>query len=180
MRRVGFGGDAVDAVATSAIRDAENADALPRSRPCAERAKHSRARREAEARYGYLAAVNSTTLSEGWVLDLGGGSLQLVHVQDRLTRELASWPLGSVRMTERFLPANGPAKRRQIDELRDHVATELAGAEWLAAGDGARGGASSVSAGPCGTSRPQPSARQGCRATAYRGWSSSVTRSTSS
>ena len=135
----GLGGDAVDAVATSAIRDAENADAfLDRAR--AQSGLNIRVlSREAEARYGYLAAVNSTTLSEGWVLDLGGGSLQLVHVQDRLTRELASWPLGSVRMTERFLPANGPAKRRQIDELRDHVATELAGAEWLAAGDGARG-----------------------------------------
>ena len=28
-------------------------------------------------------------------------------------------------MTERFLPANGPAKRRQLEELREHVAGEL-------------------------------------------------------
>ena len=35
---------------------------------------------EEEARYGYLAAINSTTLSDGCVLDLGGGSLQLVRV----------------------------------------------------------------------------------------------------
>ncbi len=34
-------------------------------------------------------------------------------------------------MTERFLPANGPAKRRQIEELRDHVASELEQAAWL-------------------------------------------------
>ena len=34
-------------------------------------------------------------------------------------------------MTERFLPANGPAKRTRIDELREHVAQELAQAEWL-------------------------------------------------
>ncbi len=135
----GLDGDAVDAVATSAIRDAENAA------PFLERARVQSGleirvlSREAEARYGYLAAVNSTTLTDGWVLDLGGGSLQLVHVEDRLARESDSWPLGSVRMTERFLPANGPAKRRQIDELRDHVATELAGARWLAADDGARG-----------------------------------------
>ena len=36
-----------------------------------------------EARYGYLAAVNSTTLSQGVVLDLGGGSMQLTRVEDR-------------------------------------------------------------------------------------------------
>ena len=60
--------------------------------------------REEESRYGYLAAVNSTTLSEGCVLDLGGGSLQLVRVQERLAQEVGSWRLGAVRMTERFLP----------------------------------------------------------------------------
>ena len=35
---------------------------------------------EEEARYGYLAAVNSTTLADGVALDLGGGSMQLTHV----------------------------------------------------------------------------------------------------
>ena len=78
------------------------------------------------------AAVNSTTLTDGCVLDLGGGSLQLVRVVHRLAHELGSWPLGAVRMTERFLPVNGPAKRRQIDELREHVARELQQADWLA------------------------------------------------
>lgn len=124
-------GCAVDALATSAIRDAENAAgflALAREHTSLPIRVLSR---EEEARYGYVAAVNSTTLTDGCVLDLGGGSLQLVHVADRLARELGSWRLGAVRMTERYLPANGPAKRRQIDELREHVAHELEGAEWL-------------------------------------------------
>ena len=34
-------------------------------------------------------------------------------------------------MTERFLPVNGPAKRKQIEELRDHVAAQLEQAAWL-------------------------------------------------
>jgi exopolyphosphatase/guanosine-5'-triphosphate,3'-diphosphate pyrophosphatase len=95
--------------------------------------------REQEARYGYIAAVNSTTLSDGYVLDLGGGSMQLVHVAGRFAREFGSWPVGTVRMTERFLPANGPAKRKQIEELRGHVAAELEQAEWLSASDRPRG-----------------------------------------
>jgi exopolyphosphatase/guanosine-5'-triphosphate,3'-diphosphate pyrophosphatase len=130
-RASGLGEDAVDAVATSAIRDAENADGF------LERARKRFGlpirvlSREAEARYGYLAAVNSTTLRDGGVLDLGGGSLQLVRVVDQLARKSCSWRLGTVRMSERFLPPNGPAKRKQLEELRDHVARELEQASWL-------------------------------------------------
>jgi exopolyphosphatase/guanosine-5'-triphosphate,3'-diphosphate pyrophosphatase len=125
-------GRAVDAVATSAIREAENReDFLARARERSGLAIRVLSR-EQEARYGYLAAINSTTLRDGCVLDLGGGSLQLVRVVDRLVRESGSWELGSVRMTERFLPGSGPAKRRQLEELREHVAGELAQAPWLA------------------------------------------------
>ena len=123
--------EAVDAVATSAIRDAENAEsflALARERSGLPIRVLSR---EAEARYGYLAAVNSTTLSDGCVLDLGGGSMQLVRVRERLAIESGSWRVGTVRMSERFLPPNGPAKRRQLEELRGHVAAELEQADWL-------------------------------------------------
>jgi len=122
----------VDAVATSAIRDAENAaEFLARARDLTGLPIRV-LDREAEARYGYLAAINSTTLTDGCVLDLGGGSLQLVRVIDRIDRESGSWSLGAVRMSERFLPPNGPAKRKQIDELRAHVAKELEEAPWLA------------------------------------------------
>jgi exopolyphosphatase / guanosine-5'-triphosphate,3'-diphosphate pyrophosphatase len=136
----GLASDAIDAVATSAIRDAENAEGFLR------RAREHTGlpirvlSREQEARYGYLAAVNSTTLSDGCVLDLGGGSMQLVRVVGRLARDSGSWRVGTVRMSERFLPANGPAKRRQLEALREHVAQELAEADWLAAAGGSVSG----------------------------------------
>ena len=130
-RASGLQTDSIDAVATSAIRDAENAEAfLARARERSGLPIRVLSREE-EARYGYLAAVNSTTLSEGFVLDLGGGSMQLVRVAERLARESGSWRVGTVRMSERFLPVNGPAKRRQIEALSDHLAEELAQAGWL-------------------------------------------------
>jgi len=132
-RANGLGPGEVDAVATSAIRDAENAfeflaRAARRFTPAIRVLS-----REQEAYHGYLAAVNSTTLADGCVLDLGGGSLQLVRVEGRAERELGSWRLGTVRMSERFLPPNGPAKRRQLSELREYIAAELGGTDWLAA-----------------------------------------------
>ena len=172
-RAAGLRGDSVDAIATSAIRDAENAAgflALARERTSLPIRVLSR---EEEARYGYLAVVDSTTLTDGCVLDIGGGSLQLVRVADRMVRELGSWRLGAVRMTERFLPANGPAKRRQIERLREYVAAELQQAEWLTtAGSRLVGIGGSGSA----TSPSPSSARRDCPRAACRRWSSPARR----
>ena len=86
-----------------------------------------------EARYGYLAAVNSTTVSDGAVLDLGGGSLQLVRVAGRHATTQGSWPLGAVRMTERFLP-DEEASKKQIKALRTYVADCLGDVKPIAEG----------------------------------------------
>jgi exopolyphosphatase/guanosine-5'-triphosphate,3'-diphosphate pyrophosphatase len=118
----------IDAVATSAIRDASNAEDFLERAALEVRVLS----REEEARYGYLAAVNSTTLADGAVLDLGGGSMQLVRVASRHARELQSWPLGAVRMTERFGLGEGTASKKALRALRDHVEEELADAPWLA------------------------------------------------
>jgi exopolyphosphatase / guanosine-5'-triphosphate,3'-diphosphate pyrophosphatase len=154
----GLGAGSIDAVATSAIRDASNAESfLDRARDRSGLPIRVLSR-EAEARYGYLAAINSTTLEDGAVLDLGGGSLQLVRVCGRLARESESWPIGTVRMSERFLPVNGPAKRRQLEALREHVADRLAEASWLSPERGSGAGARLVGIG--GTVRNLAAAAQ--------------------
>jgi exopolyphosphatase/guanosine-5'-triphosphate,3'-diphosphate pyrophosphatase len=131
-RASGIEAPEIDAVATSAIRDAVNASEFL-----------ERARRETgleirvlsgaeEGRYGYLAAVNSTTLSDGAVLDLGGGSMQLARVVGRHLTDQDSWPLGAVRMTEKFgLAEDGPAPKKAVRALRDHALRKLERAQWL-------------------------------------------------
>ncbi|HEY1537846.1 MAG TPA: Ppx/GppA phosphatase family protein [Solirubrobacteraceae bacterium] len=119
-------------VATSAIRDASNqADFL--RRVLTETGLHVHVlSRDEEAYYGYLAAVNSTTLADGVVLDLGGGSLQLVEVNSRHPGRLGSWPLGAVRMTEHFLPDGDEAPKKARKALRTHVVDTLSrDAPWL-------------------------------------------------
>ncbi len=131
--------DDVRPVATSAIRDATNREDFLRQARKRSGLEVEVLSPEEEARYGYLAVVNSTTLSDGVALDLGGGSLQLTHVEDRIARDARSWPLGAVRMTERFL-AGELVKRKQLKALRAHVVDALADAGWLddAGTDGAR------------------------------------------
>jgi exopolyphosphatase/guanosine-5'-triphosphate,3'-diphosphate pyrophosphatase len=131
----------VHVVATSAIRDADNGTAFLR-----------RVRDETglaveildahdEAYYGYIAAVNSTTLRDGAVLEIGGGSLQLISVEDRQAREMASFPLGAVRVTERLLGQDPtkPAKRKQLARVREYARELIAeDAAWLTGRGGNR------------------------------------------
>ena len=72
-------------------------------------------------------------LADGVALDLGGGSMQLTRVESRLATDMRSWPLGAVRMTERFLPGER-AKGKQIKALRAHVEEQLEKADWLERG----------------------------------------------
>jgi exopolyphosphatase / guanosine-5'-triphosphate,3'-diphosphate pyrophosphatase len=114
---------------TSAIRDARNRDDLLEA--IAERSGlEVRVLAGAEeAYYGYLAAVNSTTLTDGFAIDMGGGSIQLSRVADRLLRDAESLPLGAVRVTERFLP-NEDAPAKAMKELREHVAERIEALGW--------------------------------------------------
>src|SRR4051812_15279459 len=118
-------------VATSAIRDATNQ---------AQFLEEARKRtwleirvleREEEARYGFLAAVNSTTLADGVALDIGGGSMQLTRVEGRLPAHERSWRMGAVRMTERFLDGK-KTSGKQVKALRAHVEKKLEAADWVA------------------------------------------------
>jgi exopolyphosphatase/guanosine-5'-triphosphate,3'-diphosphate pyrophosphatase len=123
--------EAIKLVATSAIRDAANAADFLRRAEQRTKLEIRVLSQQEEAHYGYLAAVNSTTIADGCVLDLGGGSMQLVRVDGRLASDYASFRLGAVRMTERFLPENRPAKRRDLDLLRAHVRRKIGELSWL-------------------------------------------------
>jgi exopolyphosphatase / guanosine-5'-triphosphate,3'-diphosphate pyrophosphatase len=127
----------VEAVATSAIRDATNRDELLDA--IAERTDLPvRVLSTAdEARYGYLAIVNSTTLTDGFGLDVGGGSVQAMRIEDRRLADHASWAIGAVRMSERFLPGD-ESGGKALKALRKHVAEQLAEADWIAGADGGR------------------------------------------
>jgi exopolyphosphatase/guanosine-5'-triphosphate,3'-diphosphate pyrophosphatase len=121
----------VEAVATSAVRDAINRDDLLTAARTATGFDIRVLTAEQEAHSAYLAAVNSSTLTDGTVLDLGGGSLQLVAVSGRQARAYGSWPLGAVRVTERLLAESGPVSRKELKRARAAVQAELADAESL-------------------------------------------------
>ena len=111
--------DEVRAVATSAIRDAPNGDAVLQA--ILDGGLPARViSGEEEARYGYLGAVNGTTLTNGLIAELGGGSIQVGRVSDRLLTHSMSRPLGAVRMTDAFMD-NPVSTRDDVKRLRRHA-----------------------------------------------------------
>jgi exopolyphosphatase/guanosine-5'-triphosphate,3'-diphosphate pyrophosphatase len=121
--------DDVDAVATSAIREAPNRDELL-DRIEKETGLDVRViSGEDEARYGWLAMVNSTTVEDGYGVELGGGSAQLMRISERKLKDQCSLPLGSVRLTEAFL-SSGKASGKDRKAVRRHVARQLDAVDW--------------------------------------------------
>jgi exopolyphosphatase / guanosine-5'-triphosphate,3'-diphosphate pyrophosphatase len=125
--------DQVEAVATSAIRDSVNGGELldairdqtgldPRVISGGE-----------EARYDWLAIANSTTIEDGFGLDIGGGSIQTLRLEDRRLAQAESLRLGSVRVSEEFLPGE-KASAKAVKALRKKVAAELGELGWWEGG----------------------------------------------
>jgi exopolyphosphatase/guanosine-5'-triphosphate,3'-diphosphate pyrophosphatase len=132
--------DDVRAVATSAIRDATNRDEVVGAMESESGLDVRVLSTEDETRYGYLAIANTTTIDTGWGIDMGGGSLQLMRVEDRQLRESGSWPLGAVRVSEEFLPDDDKAASKQLKALRKHVTKAVADCGWLPDDGGAFAG----------------------------------------
>ena len=121
-----LGAERVEAVATSAVRDAANGDDFVHR---VERDTGLRVRvldGEEEARLSFRSALAHFDLGSGRavVADIGGGSLELVLSVDGVIERIASLPLGAVRLTERFL-SDGSTRPKVLRALRREVRAQL-------------------------------------------------------
>jgi exopolyphosphatase/guanosine-5'-triphosphate,3'-diphosphate pyrophosphatase len=122
-----FGNPRTVGVATSAVRDA------PNGRIFVEKVAHETGitlrvlSGTEEARYAYLGVSSSWELDTDLICDLGGGSLQIAATRKGLLKNSVSLPLGALRLTQRFFE-HDPPKGREVDDLREHVRTNLADA----------------------------------------------------
>jgi exopolyphosphatase / guanosine-5'-triphosphate,3'-diphosphate pyrophosphatase len=125
--------DQMRAVATSAVREANNKDQFIARIKRETGVKVEVISGHEEAQLIYRAAQHALGLEGGphLLVDLGGGSLELVLVQDRRPIWMKSAKLGSARMTERFL-LDDPPTPAQCKRLESHFEKEI-GAQMEAA-----------------------------------------------
>jgi exopolyphosphatase / guanosine-5'-triphosphate,3'-diphosphate pyrophosphatase len=127
----------IAAVATSAVREAKNGPAFLERVEKESGIKVRLLSGEEEAYYGYLAAENSTTLRNGFVIDLGGGSLEITRVDNRQSKESVSLTLGAVRTTEEYL-SEIPVSKGAANKLRKHIREQLDNIKWFEVRPGTR------------------------------------------
>jgi exopolyphosphatase / guanosine-5'-triphosphate,3'-diphosphate pyrophosphatase len=128
-----LGVEQVQTVATSAIRDARNGEELLGGIRMGTDLNPQVISGAEEARYGYLAVVNSTTIEHGFGLDMGGGSIQALRIEDRGLADAKSLPLGSVRVSEEYLPGK-KATKKAMKALSKRVGEELGELDWWTGG----------------------------------------------
>ena len=132
-----LGAERIEAVATSAVRDASNAEQFV-----------ARVRQEAgltvrvidgagEARLSFLSALAHFDLGVGRtvLMDIGGGSLELALAADGVLDDLVSLPFGALRLTERHLRGGTTPKavRRLRREVRESLRDVLPRSNWRGA-----------------------------------------------
>ncbi|RYZ04874.1 MAG: Ppx/GppA family phosphatase [Myxococcales bacterium] len=119
------------ATATSAARDAENAQAFFDEAEQALGVRPELLSGEEEARLSFLGATSGLPAEDApfLVVDIGGGSTELV-LGSTQPEELVSLQLGCRRMTERHLRSDPPSAA-ELEACQKDVAEALAGADRL-------------------------------------------------
>ena len=172
-----LGASKIEAVATSAVRDATNGDAFLDLVREQTGLKVRVLSGEEEARLRFRSALAHFDLGVGRavVMDIGGGSLELALTADGLLERLVSLPFGALRLTEQFLEE--PIRRRDVRKLRKHVReelrTKLRARDWRGAQLIGSGGTFTTSP-PCRSRGRRSAPRERCTARAFRGSSSST------
>ena len=127
----------VEAVATSAVRDAENGAEFVEAVKKAVGLKVKLLKGEEEARLSWVSAIAHFDLGTGRavVMDIGGGSLELALSADGLLERLVSVPFGTIRMSEKFLTPDASFKRvRKLRKfVRDDIRDILPVRDWRGA-----------------------------------------------
>ena len=85
---------------------------------------------EKEATLVFQGVINTMDIDSGLIMDIGGGTTQLVHFEKRAIRNLACLPFGTVTLTELFGLAD-QVKQEQIDAIEDFYRQQLEAIPWL-------------------------------------------------
>jgi len=77
-----------------------------------------------EAEYSYTGAVSGKETNKALVIDIGGGSTEMIAGEKYCIQDSISLPIGAVIMTDQFLLADPPDKKA-CDRLKTYVSRQI-------------------------------------------------------
>ena len=88
---------------------------------------------EEEAYYDYLGVINAIALEDAVIVDIGGGSTEIILVRNRRLVNAISIPYGSVILTERFFKSE-KTKKKDIAACEAFLLKTFKSIPWLKQG----------------------------------------------
>ena len=123
----GVGATSIIAVATSAVRDAEDGDRLL-ARAAAIGIPLQIIDGDVEARLGFMGAVHDLPVSNGLTMDVGGGSTELSSFAERTPTQAWTVQLGSLRVSDQHLTTDPPTDK-EMKRARHDISASVEAAE---------------------------------------------------
>ena len=117
------------AVATAAVRVARNQESFLQKLKEETGISFRVLTTEEEPYYGYLGVINTTSLRSGLIMDLGGGSMEITAIKDRLIAHSTSIPYGALNLTEKFI-GDKPSDNK-LKDLEAFLKQQLKDVNWL-------------------------------------------------
>lgn len=130
------GAQRIEAIATSAVRDAENSELFIARVKQTTGLKLRVLKGDDEARLSFRSALAHFDLGAGRsvIMDIGGGSIELALAAEGVVDRLTSLPLGVIRLTERFLTDQSPKQLRKLRKtVRKAIKPIISGGDWRGA-----------------------------------------------
>jgi exopolyphosphatase/guanosine-5'-triphosphate,3'-diphosphate pyrophosphatase len=122
--------DKIIAVATAAVRNSENGREFINTLMQKTGIEISVISGEKEAWLDYLSVINTMNIKNALLIDIGGGSMEILAVKDRQIKNYISLPYGVVTLTEAFL-LDDPPKIEEIKKLEEFLLKHLNNLNWI-------------------------------------------------
>lgn len=128
-----YGVTEVHALSTAAVRQAKNQSDFVEKVYQQTGLKLRILSGEEEAYYDYLGVINAIALNDAIIVDIGGGSTEIILVRNRRLVNAISIPFGSVILTERFFKGE-KTKKKDIQACEAFLLKLLKDISWLKKG----------------------------------------------
>ncbi|BBI34983.1 Ppx/GppA phosphatase family protein [Cohnella abietis] len=125
------GADKIRAVATAAIRQAANRDTVIQRLFAATGLSIEILTGEDEARIGSRAMLNSLSLADCFVVDIGGGSTEITLIKNRKVVHAVSFPIGCVNTSVRYSLGEEPVSQSVLSNIQADVRKLISKEKWI-------------------------------------------------
>ena len=122
--------DKIYAFATAAVRRAKNQRSFLDEVAVTCGIKLKVLSTEEEAHLVYIGVINSIDAPRGLIMDIGGGSTQLIYYNRKHLLAEATLPFGAVTLTDLF-KNEGIAPEEQAEKIKNFFTEQLESVEWL-------------------------------------------------